>query len=241
MTMRRAALLLGLLAVPAHAQSLLGRSAPGQASPGQASPRQATSAPIPSVLTPLGPVQTPPPSAPTQPMQAPTVVAPSMPIQSEQLPVLTTPPTPEQAPGPPPAASPPATSPSASPAAPPPAAPTPAAPTPAAPAPSAPVPVVSDWVPRAVVVLQALDKVTARNTQLTGRVGDTLHFGSLSIVVKACFAHPPDQPQDFTAYLDITDSHPDAPDFHGWMLADEPSVSIFQHPVYDIRLTACRD
>ena len=48
-----------------------------------------------------------------------------------------------------------------------------------------------------------------------------------------------DQPADAAAYLTVTDSHPDSPGFDGWMLEQEPSVSMMQHPVYDLRVTGC--
>jgi hypothetical protein len=98
----------------------------------------------------------------------------------------------------------------------------------------------NNWQPRGTVEVQALDKVMARSVVLTGKVGDILHFGSLSITVRSCVARPPDEKTDYAAFLDVTDSHVGAPEFHGWMLANEPEISMLQHPLYDIRLTACR-
>jgi hypothetical protein len=95
------------------------------------------------------------------------------------------------------------------------------------------------WVPASVAKLQALDKVNAQATELTIKAGQSATFGSLTITVKACVVRPPDQPADAAAYLDVTDSHPDAPGFDGWMLEDEPSVSMMQHPIYDLRVTGC--
>jgi hypothetical protein len=103
-----------------------------------------------------------------------------------------------------------------------------------------PAPAGPDWLPRGGVELQALDKVTARSTVLDGRVGQTLQYGSLSIVVTACMVRPPDRPADAAAFVQITDSHPDEPGFRGWILQDEPAVSMFEHPLYDIRLNGCR-
>ena len=85
-----------------------------------------------------------------------------------------------------------------------------------------------------------LDKVNAQNALLTVKVGQQAQFGSLTIQVQACRYHPPDQPQDSAAYLTITDSHADAPGFRGWMLANNPSVSMLQHPIYDVRVVGCR-
>lgn len=98
----------------------------------------------------------------------------------------------------------------------------------------------ADWLPRQGVELQALDKVTARSTVLDARIGQTLQFGTLSITVAACVVRPPDQPADAAAFVQITDSNKGEPGFRGWMLKDEPAVSMFQHPLYDVRLNGCR-
>jgi len=120
-----------------------------------------------------------------------------------------------------------------------PVAPTPAA-SPALPAPDmVPLPRSNAWVPAGTARLQALDKVNAQATALTVKVGQTAMFGSLTIAVKACVVRPPDQPADAAAYLDVTDSHPDSPPFNGWLLEQEPSASMMEHPIYDIRVAGC--
>jgi hypothetical protein len=111
---------------------------------------------------------------------------------------------------------------------------------PPAAAPAAPQPMKLTWVPQASALLQVLDKVNAQNSVLTVKVGQQAQFGSLTIQVQACDAHPPDQPQDSAAYLTITDSRADNSGFRGWMLANNPSVSMFQHPIYDVRVVGCR-
>ncbi len=108
----------------------------------------------------------------------------------------------------------------------------PAQATPAAPPPAA-------WLPRQSADLEALDKVSAQATKLALDVGQSTTFGTLTIAVRACDVRPPDQPADATAWLDITDSTPGAPQFHGWMIASAPAVSGLEHPTYDVRLTGC--
>jgi hypothetical protein len=98
----------------------------------------------------------------------------------------------------------------------------------------------SAWLPQTTAMLQVLDKVNAQNAVLTVKVGQSAQFGSLTIQVQACQIRPPDQPQDATAFLTITDSHADAPGFRGWLLANHPSVSMLQHPIYDVRVVGCR-
>lgn len=109
-----------------------------------------------------------------------------------------------------------------------------------APPPDTPQPLQLTWVPAGTALVQVLDKVNAQNTVLTVKVGEQAEYGSLSIQVQACDVHPPDQVQDSAAYLNVTDSHADTPAFHGWMLAAEPSVSMLQNPMYDVRVVGCR-
>jgi hypothetical protein len=95
------------------------------------------------------------------------------------------------------------------------------------------------WLPRPTAELIGLDKISARLSKLSVRVGQSAAFGSLTVVVRACAVRPPDQAPDATAYLDITDSHAGAPAFHGWMILSLPALAVLQHPVYDVRLAGC--
>ena len=95
------------------------------------------------------------------------------------------------------------------------------------------------WLPRDTADLLVLDKVNAKSAALTLKVGQAADNASLSITLRACAVRPPDQVQDASAYLDVKDSRAGAPGFHGWMFANEPGVSMLEHPVYDIRLVAC--
>ncbi len=113
------------------------------------------------------------------------------------------------------------------------------APAPVAPAPAPPAPNL--WLPKPVADLMALDKVTARATPLSIRVGQSATFGSLTIAVRACAVRPPDQPADATAFLDITDSHPGVAPFHGWMIVSAPELSMLEHPIYDVRVSGCHE
>jgi hypothetical protein len=95
------------------------------------------------------------------------------------------------------------------------------------------------WVPCGSAVLRFLDKVNAQTTTVTVKVGQSARFESLTVLVQACDIRPPDQPADATAFLIITDSHADAPGFKGWMLRSDPSVSMLEHPLYDVRVIGC--
>lgn len=97
-----------------------------------------------------------------------------------------------------------------------------------------------DWQPRQAAELQALDKVDARVERLVVPVGQSARFGALEITVRACVVRPPDQASDAASLLQISDPHPGAPGFSGWMLAAEPALGLLEHPIYDIRVLGCR-
>lgn len=103
-----------------------------------------------------------------------------------------------------------------------------------------PAPPPEPWLSRPNVDLTGLDKITTRLTALSGKIGQPIRFGTLTIVVRNCVVHRPDLPSNQAAYLDITDSANPQLAFHGWMFLSAPSVSMLEHPIYDIRLTACR-
>jgi hypothetical protein len=107
------------------------------------------------------------------------------------------------------------------------------------PGPIAPSPSPDVWVPRTTADIQVLDKVNAASVTVTLKVGQVADNASLSITLRACSVRPPDLPQDATAYLDIADSRPGAPGFHGWIFANEPALSMLEHPIYDVRLINC--
>jgi hypothetical protein len=92
------------------------------------------------------------------------------------------------------------------------------------------------------VVLQALDKITARVSRITVPVGGTVTFGSLQITAKACDKHPPEETPESAAFLQIVEVKPgEAPvsRFSGWMFASSPALSAMEHPVYDIWVLDC--
>ena len=93
------------------------------------------------------------------------------------------------------------------------------------------------------VVLQGLDKVTARVSTFETLIEKSVRFGTLEIIPRACDRTPPEEPPESTAYLDITDMRPGAPPidlFHGWMFASSPALNALEHPVYDVWVLECK-
>lgn len=54
-----------------------------------------------------------------------------------------------------------------------------------------------------IVVLRALDKVTARFTDLHVRIDEPTQFGALTIVARTCYKRPPEETPETTAFLQV--------------------------------------
>ena len=93
-----------------------------------------------------------------------------------------------------------------------------------------------------VAVLQGLDKVTARVSEIAAPVGRLVRFGTLEITVRACHKTPPEEPPESAAFIEIRDAKPGEAGvelFSGWMFASSPGLSAMEHPVYDIWVLDC--
>ena len=97
-------------------------------------------------------------------------------------------------------------------------------------------------VPMDTVVLQGLDKITARVSTIKVPVGQTVTFGALQITARACDKHPPEEVPEAAAFLEVVEVEPDEKPvqrFTGWMFASSPALSALEHPVYDLIVLDC--
>ena len=106
------------------------------------------------------------------------------------------------------------------------------------------MPASATWIEGDTAQLQALDKITARISTLIAPINKPIDFGTLSIVVKRCAYHPPEDTPEDAGFLNIVDrghdkSAPGKRVFSGWMFSSSPAISALEHPVYDITLLAC--
>ena len=91
-------------------------------------------------------------------------------------------------------------------------------------------------------MLQALDKVVARTSELEAPLDRAVRFGTLRIVVRACHAAPPEEPPENAAFLEIDEvDHTGQATrlYAGWMFSSTPGLAALEHPVYDIWVLAC--
>jgi hypothetical protein len=104
------------------------------------------------------------------------------------------------------------------------------------------VPAAAD--PYDTVVLETLDKISARVSRIEVAVGTTATFGSLKITPRHCDKRPPEETPESAAFLEIVEELPDEQpkvEFSGWMFASSPAVSALDHPVYDVWVVDCKN
>lgn len=97
-------------------------------------------------------------------------------------------------------------------------------------------------VPVNTVVMQGLDKITARISTFDAPIDQPVVFGSLQIIARTCHKTPPEEPPERAAFIEIDDVQPDRPEtrlFTGWMFASSPALSSLEHPVYDVWVIDC--
>ncbi len=94
-----------------------------------------------------------------------------------------------------------------------------------------------------VIILRALDKITARITELEIEIGKTVPFGTLEITARYCRTRPPIEPPETFGYLEINDLKRNGERdrvFEGWMVASSPALNALEHPVYDVWVINCK-
>ena len=92
------------------------------------------------------------------------------------------------------------------------------------------------------VVLQILEKVTARISDIEILVGEKVRYGSLEIEIFDCKKRPPEEiPEDFVLLKIMDEISPNnfKRVFQGWMLSSSPALAPFENPTYDIWVKDC--
>jgi hypothetical protein len=101
----------------------------------------------------------------------------------------------------------------------------------------------SDISDEAFTNLKILDKISSKNTLLKLKNGELAVFKDLSIKSLKCKNSEFDDNPEITAYIQVKDLTNENNDevfvFNGWMFSSSPSITPFDHPVYDVWLTSC--
>ena len=93
------------------------------------------------------------------------------------------------------------------------------------------------------VVMQGLDKTTARVKKFDVPINGTVKFGSLEITARNCQKSPPEETPESAAFLIIDEVRLNENKkmlFSGWMFASSPALSALEHPVYDVWVLDCK-
>ncbi len=103
------------------------------------------------------------------------------------------------------------------------------------------MPVPNAWQGRSQAVVRVLDKLDAHIETLTLKAGETGSYKSLSVTVRSCMDRPDGLPRDAGAFLDVQDHRAaDVTPFNGWTFSGDPSVGVFESPVYGVQLVTCQ-
>jgi len=95
------------------------------------------------------------------------------------------------------------------------------------------------------VNLKALDKITAKTSDIKLVVGKKFLFGPLEIKVLKCQYSEVENVADTVAYLQVKDLSTKDNDqvflFNGWTFKSSPTLQSIDHPIYDLWVMSCEN
>ena len=93
------------------------------------------------------------------------------------------------------------------------------------------------------VEIKILDKVSSKTSRLTLNIQKETKFENLIVKALKCQNSEFDDNPEVTAYMQVKDITLTNNDqvfvFNGWTFLSSPSITLFDHPVYDIWLIKC--
>ena len=91
--------------------------------------------------------------------------------------------------------------------------------------------------------VRILDKISSKNISIKLINGEEVKHKDLLIKSMKCKNSEFDDNPETTAYIQVSDltnkNKDDVFVFNGWMFSSSPSITPFDHPVYDIWLVSC--
>ena len=92
-------------------------------------------------------------------------------------------------------------------------------------------------------ILIGLDKITAKSSELVVNLNESKKFGPLEIKILKCGKVKVDNKIDSVAYMQVKDLTKNQNEqvfiFNGWTFASDPSLTPFDHAIYDLQLVDC--
>ena len=101
----------------------------------------------------------------------------------------------------------------------------------------------SDFLEGKETYIKVLDKISSKNILVKLTNGEDIKHKDLLIKSIKCKNSEFDDNPEITAYIQVKDLTKKNNDevfvFNGWMFSSSPSLTPFDHPVYDIWLVGC--
>ena len=94
-------------------------------------------------------------------------------------------------------------------------------------------------------ILIGLDKITSKSSELIVNLNENKKFGPLEIKILKCGKVKVNNKTDSVAYMQVKDLTKNDNEqvfiFNGWTFASDPSLSPFDHAIYDLQLVNCKN
>jgi hypothetical protein len=94
-------------------------------------------------------------------------------------------------------------------------------------------------------VIIGLDKITAKSSMLLVNLNEIKKFGPLEIKILKCNNIKVNNRMDNVAYMQVKDLTENDNEkvfiFNGWTFASDPSLTPFDHAIYDLQLLNCNN
>jgi len=92
-------------------------------------------------------------------------------------------------------------------------------------------------------ILIGLDKITAKSSEFVVNLNQSIQFGPLEIKILKCGKVKVNNKIDSVAYMQVKDLTKNENEkvfiFNGWTFASNPSLTPFDHAIYDLQLVNC--
>jgi hypothetical protein len=82
--------------------------------------------------------------------------------------------------------------------------------------------------------IQILDKISGKVYRKNIKLNSKEKFRSIELELKRCFKNSPEDEKEISAFVEITENGKVV--FSNWLFASSPSINLFSHPIYDIRI-----
>ena len=92
-------------------------------------------------------------------------------------------------------------------------------------------------------IILGLDKITAKSSKIVLNLNEPKIYGPLEIKILKCGKVKVNNKIDSVAYMQVKDLTKNDDEkvfiFNGWTFASDPSLTTFDHAIYDLQLMDC--